>query len=179
MTTLPDPPRAGAALDRLVSPIPLAALVLLVVNDHVLKPNHPGWLSGKLSDVAVLALLPFLFAAALDLLAMASRSVPPPGRRALVASAIGAAALFTAIELVPLAGDAYRWGLGAAQWVPSVLGSLVTSGPLPEVRPVLLTQDPSDLLTLPFTLVALASWSHGGTDSAATSRRLRLRSTAG
>ena len=155
MTALHDRPQAGAALDRLVAPIPVAALALLVVNDHVLKPNHPGWLSGKLSDVAVLVLLPFLFAAAWDLLAMAFRGLPSPGRRALVASAIAAAALFTGIELVPWAGDAYRWGLGAAQWLPGALGSILASEPLPTIRAVQLTHDPSDLLTLPFSVVAL------------------------
>ena len=155
MTALAPRPRPGAALDRLVAPIPLAALALLVVNDHVLKPNYPGWLSGKLSDVAVLVLLPFLFVAAWDLLAMVTRGLRPPGRRALVAGAIAAAALFTAIELVPWVGDAYRWGLGGAQWLPAVLASILASEPPPTIRPVLLTHDPSDLLALPFAVVAL------------------------
>ena len=151
----PAQPRAGVALDRLVAPIPLAALALLVVNDHVLKQSHPGWLSGKLSDVAVVALLPFLFVAACDLLAMAAPRVTPPGRRALIASAIAAAALFTAIELVPLIGDAYRWGLGVAQWVPAATASVLTSDSLPTIHPVPLTHDPSDLLAVPFAVVAL------------------------
>jgi hypothetical protein len=155
MTALAVRPQTGAALDRLVAPIPLAALALLVVNDHVLKPNHPGWLSGKLSDVAVLVLLPFLLVAAWDLFAIGIPRLGPPGRRALVASAIAAAALFTGIELVPWVGDAYRWGLGGAQWLATVLASSLSSDPLPVLRPVQLTHDPSDLLTLPFALVVL------------------------
>lgn len=147
--------RAGAALDRLVAPVPLAALALLVVNDHVLKANYPGWLSGKLSDVAVLVLIPFLLVAAADLFAMAVSGLAPPGRRALVASVLGAAALFTAIELVPVVGDAYRWTLGAAQWVPRALASAIATEPLPIIRLVQLTHDPSDLLTLPFAAVIL------------------------
>lgn len=158
MTARPLRTDPGAALDRLAAPIPLAALALLVVNDHVLKPNHPGWLTGKLSDVAVMVLLPFLFVAAWDLLALASPRLAPPGRRAGMASVIAAAALFTAIEVVPVAGDAYRWGLGAAQWLPGVLASILASEPPPPIRPVLLTHDPSDLLTLPFAAVLLTRY---------------------
>ncbi|WP_157521691.1 hypothetical protein [Herbidospora cretacea] len=41
-------------------PLTVAALVVLVVNDHVLKQAWPGLVTGKLSDVAGLVLLPAL-----------------------------------------------------------------------------------------------------------------------
>jgi len=142
-------PRRGDALDRLTHGVPIAALLLLIVNDHVLKPNHPGWLSGKLSDVAVLALLPYLFVALADLVAIGIPRLPGPGRRAAVIGVAFAVVLFTAIEVVPIAGDAYRWGLGLAQWPVRAVIALLASSSLPGVLPVQLTFDPSDLLTLP------------------------------
>ena len=139
----------GAMLDWLVHPLPVLALLLLVVNDHLLKPNHPGWLSGKLSDIAVLVLLPFVLLALADLVAFAWRKLPVPGRVALVTSIVGSAGLFAAIELIPLVGEAYRWGLGAAQWPVRALAALAAGLPLPALLPVQLTFDLTDLLTLP------------------------------
>lgn len=142
-------PRTGAWLEGLVHPAPLAALALLVLNDHVLKATHPGWLSGKLSDVAVLALLPFLLLAAADIAALATPRLPAPGERALLAAVIGSAALFAAIEITPLGAEAYRWGLALAQWPVHAVAAALGSNPLPDLRPVMLTADASDLLTLP------------------------------
>ena len=39
-------------------PVTVAAVVVLLVNDHVLKAAYPGWVTGKLSDVAGLVVLP-------------------------------------------------------------------------------------------------------------------------
>lgn len=143
------PARAGARLEGLLHPVPLVALALLVVNDHVLKSTHPGWLSGKLSDVAVLALLPFVVLALADLAALAMPRLPAPGERAVLAAVIGSAALFAAIEVTPLGADAYRWGLALAQWPVHAAGATLGGMPLPDLRPVMLTADVSDLLTLP------------------------------
>ncbi len=139
----------GEALDRLLRPTPVLALAILIVNDHLIKTNHPGWLSGKLSDVAVLALLPFLLLAFADLAALAIPRLPPPGRVALMASIVGSVTLFSAIEVVPVAGEAYRWGLGVAQWPVRAVAAFAAGAPIPGVLPVRLTFDPSDLLTLP------------------------------
>lgn len=49
----------------LVSPGFLLALVLLLVNDHVLKAAYPGWFTGKLSDFAGLFCFPLFFVALL------------------------------------------------------------------------------------------------------------------
>jgi hypothetical protein len=141
--------RPGAWLDSLVHPVPLAALALLVFNDHVLKATHPGWLSGKLSDVAVLALLPFVVLAAADLVALAVHRLPRFGARAVLAAVIGSAALFAAIEITPLGAEAYRWGLALAQWPVHAVAAFIGDTPLPGLRPVMLTADVSDLLTIP------------------------------
>jgi hypothetical protein len=135
--------------------VPLAALALLVLNDHVLKATHPGWLSGKLSDVAVLALLPFVLLAVADLACLAYRRLPAPGRRALVASVVVSVALFTLIEMTPLGADAYRWGLAVAQWPARALLAAIASGSMPDLAPVRLTADVTDLATLPAAGVIL------------------------
>jgi hypothetical protein len=48
-------------------PVTVLALLVLVVNDHVLKAAYPGRLTGKLSDAAGLVLAPPLLAAVLRL----------------------------------------------------------------------------------------------------------------
>ena len=42
----------GVSVRALASPGFALALVVLVLNDHVLKTAYPGWVTGKLSDVA-------------------------------------------------------------------------------------------------------------------------------
>lgn len=64
----PDPgaPTDGANYRRaLVHPVFLGALALLVVNDHVLKGSGhlPGWLTGKLSDLAGVIVAPIVLGA--------------------------------------------------------------------------------------------------------------------
>ena len=56
------------ALACLADPATLAAIVILLLNDHVFKVIIPSWLTGKLSDVAGLYFFPFLVLAGLGLL---------------------------------------------------------------------------------------------------------------
>ena len=55
------------AVRLLAHPLCLGAVGLMLVNDFVLKPLAPSWLTGKLSDFAGLFFLPFLLAALLAL----------------------------------------------------------------------------------------------------------------
>lgn len=147
--------RAAPCLDALAGPIPVTALLLLLVNDHVLKATHPGWWSGKLSDVAVLVLLPFLLLALRDVAVVVRLHARPAGVMSAVAAAAIAIGLFTVIELTAIGAELYRWGLGLAQW-PVRSGLAAMGGDrIPAVAPVALTSDPSDLLTLPFGLIVL------------------------
>lgn len=65
----------STSLRALAHPGSVLALVLLVLNDHVLKQAWPGWVTGKLSDVAGLVVAPLLLAAALTLV-RTPRAVP-------------------------------------------------------------------------------------------------------
>ena len=112
----------------LLHPLWLAALVLLVVNDHVLK--HAGvmspWLVGKLSDFAGLIVAPAVVAVALRLAT----------RRGLLRAHLAVGAIFAAINLAPAVARAFE--------------ALTGLTPLPWQ----ITVDPTDLLALPALLVS-------------------------
>ncbi len=110
----------------LVHPVWLAALAILVLNDHVLKALAPGLVTGKLSDVVGLFIAPALFATLLR----------THTRRGLFAAHAAIAIVFAAIKLSPLAARGFE--------------SLMALGPLPWH----ITVDPSDLLTLPALLLS-------------------------
>ncbi len=124
----PQPP-AGPE-QALLHPLWWAALLLLVVNDHLLKGAGvvPGWLTGKLSDLSGLVVAPVLLAALLR----------ARGRFAQ-ATCVGATAfVFVLINTLPTAARVCEQltaalGFGWRVWC-----------------------DPSDLLALP--ALALAGW---------------------
>lgn len=89
---------AGGRFAAMRHPLFLAALVVLVVNDHVLKGAGvlPGWLTGKLSDLAGLVVAPVLVAAVIG--AKTAR-----GRAAAFAAVAGP---FAAIKLSAAAASA-------------------------------------------------------------------------
>jgi hypothetical protein len=79
----------------LLHPLPLAAILVTALNDHLLKGSGllPGWLTGKLSDFAGLFFFPLLVAAVLRAKTAAARTI--------VVVATGA--LFAAFKLSPRA----------------------------------------------------------------------------
>lgn len=105
----------------LISPVWVACLLLLVVNDHVLKHLYPGALTGKLSDFAGLFIAPALLA-----LLLGVRS-----KRGLIACGVAVGAVFSAINLSATA--ALLWD-----------GAMSTL-----LLPFHTTVDPTDLLALP------------------------------
>jgi hypothetical protein len=119
----------------MLHPVALAALAVLVLNDHVWKARYPGWLTGKLSDVAGLIVFP-LVACAFARVAVRAR----PER--VLAAAIAATMIgFALVKLWPQATHACAVAMGALQTPLSP-------------SPVTIMRDPTDLLALPFALVA-------------------------
>ncbi len=118
----------GAPHHALLHPLWIAALVVLVLNDHVLKGAEllPAIVTGKLSDVAGLLVAPLLLAA---ITGVRSRA----GWRA---AHLAVGAVFTAIQLSPAAADGWA-ALMAAIGFPWVI-----------------TSDPTDLAALPMLLVS-------------------------
>ncbi|MFG2047126.1 hypothetical protein ACGFIW_06820 [Micromonospora sp. NPDC048935] len=126
---------ASTTLPWLGHPSTLLALVLLLVNDHVLKPAFPGPLTGKLSDVAGLVLAPPLVAVLLTLL------VPRlPARAAALAGLVVVGAGFALVK-----SSGYAAELASSGWT-------VLAGPS------LVRADRTDLLTLPALGLAWWSW---------------------
>jgi hypothetical protein len=90
----------------------LACVVVLAVNDHVLKQRFPGWWTGKMSDVAGVAVLGTLLAVVLG------------ARRGLVATGIG----FMLLKAVPGVAEAAAPVLGGV--TARDLGDLLALGVL-------------------------------------------------
>lgn len=92
------------SLGELIHPVPLLAVALLLVNDHLLKGAGvlPGWLTGKLSDFAGLLFFPLLLTATYRTGRWLARKrdvrlTPPMLRVALAVTAAG----FTALKISP------------------------------------------------------------------------------
>ncbi len=77
-------------------PIALLAVVVLVVNDWLLKPRFPGAVTGKLSDIAGLVFAPVVLSA---LIGLARRA--PITRARLAGCIVATGAVFAAIKLWP------------------------------------------------------------------------------
>lgn len=106
----------------------IAALALLVVNDHMLKGSGllPGLVTGKLSDFAGLIVAPVLLASVLQV----------RDRQRLAACHVAVGLVFAGIQLsLPFAE---RWS--------GLMGALG--------HPWTITSDPTDLLALPMLLVS-------------------------
>ena len=146
-------PAPGAAL---LHPLMLVALLLLVLNDHVLKRVCPGMLTGKLSDFAGVLLLPVVLHAAIELAAARVRRPlhAAASRRVLLGCIALASLAFAMPEVWAPADFVYRYGLALAQWPVHALAALLGARDLPGLIPVRATPDVTDLLALPMGFVA-------------------------
>lgn len=141
----------------LVHPLPLAAVGVLALNDHLLKGSGalPGAVTGKLSDFAGLFFFPLLLAAAARGASRAVRGRDVADRRSLAAATAVATALgFAAVKLIPQVN-----ALVGATWGRMVM-------------------DPSDLWALPMVGLA-AAWMLRGGQSGAESRLAVSRAPRG
>lgn len=135
--------RVGLPANELLAPLPLLAIVVLVVNDWLLKGTAaPEWITGKLSDFAGLFAFPLLATAAGDLVlyTVARLGVPVDFtlRRWKLATAILlTGGVFAAMKLSPVIGG----------WVERVWSSLVGGS---SIYP-----DPTDVVAL---AVLPATW---------------------
>lgn len=137
----------GLPIGEALHPVALAAMVVLVVNDWVLKPlSAPAtWQSvvtGKLSDLAGLAAAPVVLTALIGLVLHALRAV---GAR--VDPYLSYGRLVLAIAATGITFSAIKLSARAAGWFTGLLGL---------VRPAHVALDPSDLLCLP--MLAVAWW---------------------
>ena len=122
-------------------PIALLAIAVLVLNDHVLKAAFPGFLTGKLSDVAGLASFPLVLVAFWQLLDGPVRRQRSGQRPVIVAASVTAIA-FALVKTVPAAAAAFGAAIGSAQWLAGLATAPLLGGGLPELRPAVVIVDP-------------------------------------
>lgn len=145
----------------LAHPVSLAAIGLLIVNDHILKEVWPGFATGKLSDLAGLVFFPLLLVAIHQL--VTGRAPVWLGIGAVVATGM----CFALIQVWGPAAGFYRDGLGYLQLPFRFLMSGSAS-----VGPVQHVADPSDLMVLPALAV---SWRILLTQTTSTGRPTAIR----
>ncbi len=156
----PEAPPAAPG-DGPLHPLIIGAAALMALNDQVLKGWGPGWLTGKLSDLAGLAFAPALLVALVEL-ALCRCGLRVGDRRLLLLSIMATGGFFSAIQLDARAASIWTWGLGAAQWPLRALLAAAVGGPSPALRPVIHTADPTDLLALPALVLPLTvGWARG------------------
>ena len=148
--------------ESLLHPVALCALALWAINDHYGKGAWPAWLSGKLSDVSCLIVIPLLCAAGVELVGgLFGRSLTEVSRWGVFACDLGAlvaAVIMVGINLWPSWAYVYELGLGAAQWAALVPVRLLFGQEVGQPYLVTLTMDPSDLITVPSALIG--PWVH-------------------
>ena len=139
----------------LLHPAAMAAVALLLLNDHVLKATSPGLLTGKLSDFAGLAFFPLVLVSAWELATAAAGRWRGPSTGPLAVATLATAAVFISAKASAPANAAVEAALGWLQWVAaSPLAALgLTAHPV--YRPAVMVQDPSDLVALAALAVCL------------------------
>ena len=128
----------------------LASLLVLTVNDHVLKPVFHDGLTGKLSDIAGLVFLPLLVMALAEMLTSLVSSSWVIGRRAsgiiLTCIAIG----FSSVKTSLLVGRLYGTSLGPSY---RLLLHVLAGSTASRHGTVRVLSDPTDLIALPALIV--------------------------
>jgi hypothetical protein len=130
--------RPALPVGEAMHPVALAAVLLLVVNDWLLKPRWSGAVTGKLSDVAGLVFAPVVLSSLIGLLLIVARRPDPYlTHRRLVACITATGVVFAATKL-------------------SADVAHLVAGALSFVRPAHVVADPTDLLALP--ALAITYW---------------------
>ena len=142
------PAGRSAAIAWLVHPATVAALVVLVLNDHLFKEWFPGLVTGKASDVAGLMVMPPVLAVLAGFAAPRLR-----GGRAALGAVVLTGLGFAAVKAVPT--------------VPAAASRLLSL----VIGPSVLRADPTDLVALPALGAAL--WIAASSDG--PSPRMALR----
>jgi hypothetical protein len=146
--------RRALAGEGLLSPWVLVCVLLLVLNDHVLKAAYPGFITGKLSDVVGLAFFPVFLQALVEIASRSSGRLRD-SRRVLWVATLATTLVFCWVKLTPLGAETYRVGLGVLSWPLRAMQAWLSGREGPPAARVMLTRDATDLLALPAVLLAL------------------------
>jgi hypothetical protein len=136
---MPPNPSFRRALLALSHPLSIAAIVLLLINDHIWRKVAPSWLTGKIGDAAWLVFAPFLVAAILAWLL--------PLRLKRRDEIIGHGAIIV-VGLV----------FAGAKTIPAFHSLTIKVLETLTGWPNVLRMDPTDLIALPVLLIAWLIW---------------------
>ena len=138
-------------------PLAMSALVVVVLNDQVLKDAYPSPITGKLSDFAGLVYFPLFVVACIESVRwLFNRSSWELSPRSVVVAAVILGVLFAVTKTWHPAALVYRPLVGVVRWPADAMAGLIRGRGLAEVRAAHLTEDPSDLVAL--VVLALPVW---------------------
>jgi hypothetical protein len=151
---------------QLSHPIALVALAVWIVNDQMLKRAWPSVVTGKLSDIAGMIVAPLALAAAIAIAprVRGARSLP------WIAFAI-VGTCFTLTKTWIPANEAFTSTLALVRAPMRVL--LEHAHGVSFREELVLVRDPTDLVALPFGLVAVHLWRAGPPEHRSSAFRSR------
>jgi hypothetical protein len=157
--------------DLLVGPVALVSLGVLLINDWFLKRMLHDPLTGKISDIAGLILVPIVLVSVVEIV-VARRGRRWGLRAGTVNAVVGVVAVsFVAVKLWGPAERVFLAASSAVAWPAYEFRSLLHGGlmGLPAVHVV---RDPTDLLVLPVLVVPwyLARSRHASVPNSKTTR---------
>lgn len=148
-------PREIVPGSGMLHPVPLGALVVLVLNDHWWKRGHPSFVTGKLSDVAGLIFFPLLLQAIGEIGGAWAGVRWGPSRRALLVAIVATAVIFGLAKTWAPMNALVRTGDAALRWPLRFVWAVAHHRAAPPLGGSVLVRDPSDLVALPAALAGL------------------------
>lgn len=139
----------------MLHPLPLGALVVLLLNDHWWKRAHPSFVTGKLSDVAGLIFFPLLLQAIVEIGQDRAGVRRGPSRRVLLVAIVATAVVFGLAKTWSPMNALVRTGDAALRWPLRAIWSVAHHRGVSPLGRSALVRDPSDLAALPAVLAGL------------------------
>lgn len=141
--------------DFLLDPVSLIAIAVLILNDWYVKQHWPGFISGKLSDLAGLIFFPLLLVALAELAVMVLRRPWRATRTTFVIMSLVVAAAFAATKAIEPVRDLDEVVLGWLRWLPIAAYRAAVNAPTGSPVRHEVVADLTDLLAVPCVLAAI------------------------
>lgn len=141
--------------DFLLHPISLGAITVLIVNDWYIKRYWPGFVAGKLSDLAGLIFFPLLLVALAEFAALLFHRPWRASRSTFIFVAVVVAVVFASTKAIEPVRNADEVALGWLWWLPDAAYRLATGEDAGSPGRHQVLADLSDLMALPCVLVAI------------------------
>lgn len=136
--------------EALLHPIAVLSVAVLLLNDHWLKARFPGFVTGKLSDLAGMVFFPLLLLTLFDAVSRMIRNRSGLHHRALLLCVAMTGLVFVAVKTTDVGAESFRHLWAIMQW-PARAIAAHRIVPIGRVR---LVQDTTDLIALPLLVVA-------------------------